>query len=66
MPRHEEIVHIAPFRSTAELMNGEIYIPRTAIVNWLRACALEESTTEVPRNVLKTLAKTIEGWEKVA
>ena len=61
----EEIVHIAPFKSTAEKINGEIYIPKTAIVSWLRACALDEATTEVPRNVLKAISANIEEFHEI-
>ena len=62
----DEIIHIAPFKSTAEKIRGEIYIPRTALVNWLRACALEKSTTEVPKNTIKAIIDNIESWEEVA
>lgn len=60
----EEIIYIAPFRSTAEKIGGEIYLSRTAIVNWLRACALEDSTTEVPKNTIKAIIDNIESWQE--
>lgn len=67
MRRHkDEIIHIAPFKSTAEKINGEIYVPRTSILNWLRACALNEATTEVPQNTVKELIKAMERWDEIA